>query len=163
MTQGHSASRKAYVKPTEAHEIDVVIRDLRKADIQEAMACGLEPKKAIIDSISQSTAVYTIMEGDRPIGLFGVGPTELKSMPGVRVGCVWMVGTPGISRISSTFLRQSHKWIENLHNYYPVLWNWVYASNTVHIRWLKWLGFKIIGLGTKGPKGLPFYQFIRVK
>jgi len=161
MTRARSAP-KAYVKPTEPHEIPVVIRDLRKADIQEALACGMDPHKAIMGSVAASTAIYTIMEGDRPIGLFGVGPIDLKEMPGVRVGCVWMVGTPGISRISTTFLKQSRKWVDTLHNYYPVLWNWVYASNTVHIRWLKWLGFKIIGMGSRGPHGLPFYQFIRV-
>ena len=161
MTRARSAL-KVCVKPTEPHEIPVVIRDLRKADIQEAMACGMDPHKAVTGSVAASTAVYTIIGGGRPIGLFGVGPVELKEMPGVRVGCIWMVGTPDISRISMESLKQSRRWVNTMHNYYPVLWNWVYAANAVHVRWLKWLGFKIIGMGARGPQGLPFYQFIRV-
>lgn len=159
MTPGPSESRpKAYVRMLDRNDmsdVDTVIRDLRQADIQEAMALGFSPAAAIKASVSGSTAVYTIMEGERPVGLFGVGPMDLPSMPGMKVGCVWMVGTPGITRISGTFLRQSKHWADLLHNYYPVLWNWASASNTVHIRWLKWLGFKIIGLGPRGPRAFP--------
>jgi hypothetical protein len=149
---------EAYVKAAEPKDIAEVAQALRKEDIAEANACGLDAKEALYGSARQSDYVMAIMEGEQAVGIFGVGATNQTG-----TGCVWMVGTPGIERISYTFLRQSRGWVDAMNDKYPVLWNRVYAKNEVHIRWLKWLGFKIIGLGAWGPKQEPFYQFIRMK
>jgi hypothetical protein len=54
--------------------------------------------------------------------------------------------------------------VDKLNEKYPVLTNYIYADNHVHLRWLKWLDFKIIRKIDKfGNFGLPFYEFIRVK
>lgn len=159
MTPEHSVP-EAYVKAAEPKDIAEVAADLRKEDVAEAWACGIDAKEGLQQSCNASTYVMAIMEGDKAVGIFGVGPGRLQDLD---VGVVWMIGTPGIERISYTFLRQSRWWVEAMNDKYPVLWNRAYAKNEVHLRWLKWLGFKILGLGAWGPHNEPFYQFIRTK
>jgi hypothetical protein len=152
----------AFVRPVERGDLEAVCCDLRRPDRDEAIALGLDPVKAVIQSAASSEILLTIDHLGSPIGLFGVVPSNMDQSEYGRTGCIWMVGTPGIERISGTFLRECRGWVDGLNLKYPILWNKVYALNTVHIRWLKWLDFKIISLESAGPKKEPFYQFIRV-
>lgn len=80
------------------------------------------------------------------------------------IGQVWLLGTEGIKMHSIEFLRKSREWVSRLHEEFPVLYNDIDSRNTVHIRWLQWLGFKFINeLPSYGYEGRLFYHFVRIK
>jgi hypothetical protein len=42
------------------------------------------------------------------------------------------------------------------------VYNYTYAKNTVHHRWLKWLGFTFLRKVNLGPEGKPFIEFAKI-
>lgn len=138
---------------------------LRSADRAEVSALGIDPEMALQSSWESSTQRYAIIKSDGTcIGIFGVGPAHHMSQTlGLSVGCVWMLGAKDLRHVRYSFLRQCHEWVETLGRNYDVLWNWADARNALHLKWLEWLGFKIIGTAPVGVNGELFHQFIKVK
>jgi len=138
---------------------------LREADKREIVSRGEDPELALEASWESSTQRYAIIRSDGTcIGIFGVGPAHHMSQKfGMSVGCVWMLGSNDLRHVRYSFLRQSREWVETLSKNYSVLWNWVDARNALHLKWLEWLGFKIIGTAPIGKSGELFHQFIKVK
>jgi len=83
-------------------------------------------------------------------GMAGVGPE----------GEVWMLCTPAIHDYPITFAREAKRFIESRTE--PLLWNIVDKRNTVHLKLLKFLGFKFLREISHGPKQLTFIEFCRV-
>ncbi len=118
---------------------------------------GEEPLDAMVSGFIYSDNPRTVLVGDTPVAMFGSGEVE----PGV--GAVWLLGTDGIHDISRQFLRESKHWLEQLHDNYEMLFNYVDERNTVHIKWLKWLGFKFINRHEQfGVENRPFFEFVRI-
>lgn len=99
-----------------------------------------------------SKICLTVEVNGRPAAMFGIATEPVHP----RVGMIWFLGTGRMRRIDRQFLRESEKWIDTLALGYDALANCVHESNTVHIRWLKWLGFSF--LGRRGP----FIEFARI-
>lgn len=137
---------------------------LRAADIREIRALGLTPEDGLMASWKACPQRYSIVSSGEIIGMFGVGPSHhMSERLGQPVGSVWMLGSDDLKRVKIGFLRSCHEWLEVLHRDYTILWNWADARNNLHLRWLEWLGFKIIGTAPIGVKGELFHQFLRVK
>ena len=67
------------------------------------------------------------------------------------------------TRDKRDFLRQSRIELKKVHKEFPVLFNYIDARNTVHLRWLKFMGFTIIKkLEIFGYEGRPFYEFVKI-
>lgn len=78
-------------------------------------------------------------------------------------GVIWLLATPAILDQRVTFLRHSKAWVERLQRQYPILCNCVDERNTVHIEWLKWLGFTFINRHPEyGAERIPFLEFVRI-
>jgi Protein of unknown function (DUF2833) len=136
--------------------------NLRAEDLIEIRSAHNDrpPYKSLIDGIVLSGDECWTIEANsgEVIAIFGAAKA------GDTVGCVWLLGSAKIKQIQREFLRHSKFWVDKMHERYPILANVVYAENTVHIKWLKWLGFKFIRKIDKyGNFGLPFYEFVRVK
>lgn len=138
---------------------------LRSADRKEVLSRGVEPELALQASWESSTQRYAIIKSDGTcIGIFGVGPAHhMSERLGMSVGCVWMMGSSDLKHVRYSFLRQCREWLETLEKNYDILWNWADARNSLHLKWLEWLGFKIIGTAPIGVNGELFHQFIKVK
>lgn len=163
MSPDRSGCNKPFVRLAEAGDAEYLSSRLRQEDQDECLALGVLPDKALLDSAQSSTSCFSIIrDKDEVIGMFGCGPSALKQEP-LRVGSVWLLGSPGIQDIRYTFLRQCRHWTAVLHADYDVLWNWADARNTVHVKWLKWLGFRIIQTAPIGVGGEEFHQFLRIK
>jgi hypothetical protein len=102
---------------------------------------------------------WTILDTSmKPIAIFGVATIAPS------VGSVWLLGSKGIVDVQREFLRHSKFWVDQLQEGYDVICNCVYEGNTVHIKWLKWLGFTFIRkIDSYGSLGLSFYEFLRIK
>ncbi len=135
--------------------------NLRKADLNEIEALTAEgPLQALKTSMALSTVRLTATHLGEPFAIWGICPIQED------VGAVWLLGTDTITIPSVTrqFLRFSKLYVEQFQSMYPLLFNYIDARNTVHIRWLKWLGFNFINLHPEfGVGKLPFYEFVRIK
>lgn len=147
------------VHPTKPEDAYLVAPRMRQEDINEVKAAsGLGPLEGLQRGIEASAECYTIWVGDNPIGIFGVVPTGNES-----IGCVWMLGTDIIKEHQIEFLRKSIEWRDEFQNTYSVLFNNIDARNTLHIKWLQWLGFTFINQFPEyGAELRPFYQFVRI-
>jgi len=88
--------------------------------------------------------------------MFGVVPEG-------KFGTVWLLGTDEIfTHASRDFLRLSKEWLSEVSAPFESVGNLVDARNTVHIRWLEWLGFEFIGVQSEfGVEKRPFLEFIQ--
>lgn len=77
-------------------------------------------------------------------------------------GAIWLLASDDIQKIRFSFLRESRKVVELLNQKYRTLWNYVDCRNELHLRWLKWCGFKFIRQLKYGVNQKPFYEFIRI-
>jgi len=113
---------------------------MRKADIDEVKASsGRSPSGALIYSLRKSDKAWTVMIDGVPEAMFGVGYINVLA----GVGAPWMLGTDEIERNAMGFLRRSVVCRSQLLERYPVLTNFVDERNTMSLRWLEWLGFKL--------------------
>ena len=146
------------VRPSVLNDCHVIAENIREDDRREILAMnGEEPLDAMVSGFIYSDNPRTVLVGDTPVAMFGSGEVE----PGV--GVVWLLGTDGIEDISIQFLRESKHWLEQLHDKYEMLFNYVDERNTVHIKWLRWLGFKFINRHEQfGVENRPFIEFVRI-
>ncbi|MCB9178960.1 MAG: DUF2833 domain-containing protein [Flavobacteriales bacterium] len=127
---------------------------LRDADRLECEAAGFDEGFALQESFKVTPDCRTVVYNNEPVGMFGVAPVPSS---GVRVGLVWFLGTNGMSKITTRFLRESRQWLETISADYDLLTNIVHHGNTLHIRWLQWLGFVFLSR-----RAGPFIEFVRI-
>ena len=125
--------------------------NLRQDDRREVEeGHGVVPTVAIpLSTLRGSCVSFTVPDG-RTAGLAGVTPDN----------AVWMLCTPAIEDFPHTFAREAKRFIESRPE--PLLWNIVDKRNTVHLKLLKFLGFKFLRELTYGPNNLTFIEFCRV-
>jgi hypothetical protein len=134
----------------------IVSERLRDADRREVRASGGDPLLSLQAGVSQSRPAITCLVDGTPEVIFGVVPG------GPSTGYVWLLGSDAIVRHRTHFLRLSGTWVSIFHERYPVLTNVVDERNTVHLRWLRWLGFEFIRRHPDwGPERRPFIEFKR--
>jgi hypothetical protein len=141
----------SYVRDSKFSDIYHIAANMRKEDIQEIEASsGLKPLEALINGWELSIHQKTICgDNNEPIAMFGI----------VLPNVVWMLATDKLSEIKIYFLKRCRDYIENLQLTYPLLTNYVDERNTVHIKWLKFCGFKFYE--TININGYNFIRFER--
>ena len=112
---------------------------------------GLDPMEELTLSVHRSSCVWFEVPNGKTAGMAGVGPN----------GEVWMLCTPAIHEYPITFAREAKRFIESREE--PLLWNIVDKRNIVHLKLLKFLGFKFLREISHGPKQLTFIEFCRVR
>jgi hypothetical protein len=148
-----------------AHSCDAALIGplLREADKSEIAAnSGLHPEEALRQSLDTSSEVHLACHPDgTPLSIFGIGPNTSEP----SIGIPWMVGTDEMSKYNIPLVRDARKWVDRHLNTYSILTNYVDSRNTVHLKWLRHIGFNIdetpqfVGVDLS----VPFYQFIRRK
>ena len=76
-------------------------------------------------------------------------------------GMIWMLCTPTIEEYPYRYARFCKRFIASRPE--TVLWNIVDKRNTIHLKLLKFLGFKFIREIKHGPHQLSFIEFYRVR
>lgn len=151
-----------YTRRSKASDIPVVAKNMRKEDVAEVQAAeGLPPDQALLFCFMAGKPCMTICNAKHePVAMWGVTPET------GRVGRVWMLGTDelvGDHRIRIRFLREVRRYLQELFETYAVLWNCVDARNTVHIRWIQWMGFTFVAEHPNyGAEGRSFLEFCQV-
>ena len=92
---------------------------------------------------------------------FRVPNGELAGIAGVHgEGQIWMLCTPAIHKYPITFAREEKRYVDSRQE--KLLWNIVDKRNKVHLKLLKFLGFKFLRELKHGPNQVTFIEFCRV-
>ena len=111
---------------------------------------GLNPMVELPLTVHRTSCVWFEVPNGKTAGMAGVGPK----------GEIWMLCTPAIHEYPITFAREAKRFVESRTE--PLLWNVVDERNTVHLKLLKFLGFKFLRRIPYGPNQLSFIEFCRV-
>lgn len=115
-------------------DIPVFLEKIRAVDKAEMNCAGhTDHAAALRKGIDLGPAFY-VSDKDGPILMAGFSAHDENK------AVVWMLGTPRIETLKWPFLKISRSVFEQWSAEYSVLTNRVWAANTVHIRWLEWLG-----------------------
>ena len=140
-----------YIHPITLEAAINVASNLRPEDRREAEEGHGWDLMEYAELIAQEgTAVYFTMPNGKTAGMAGVGDD----------GQIWMVCTPVIEKYPHSFARGSKRFVESRTE--PLLWNIVDRRNTVHLKLLRFLGFKFLREFRYGPNNLLFIEFCRV-
>ncbi len=87
---------------------------------------------------------------------------EICGIAGVHDGGqIWMLCTPAILKFPHTFAREAKRYVNSRQE--KLLWNFVDERNKIHLKLLRFLGFKFLRRFTYGPNNLSFIEFCRVR
>jgi hypothetical protein len=131
---------------------------LREQDRFEILtASGEDPEVVLPRALNGSKGIVTFVEtpGGDPILISGARPSH----PNAAV--IWMVGTPLLKTIAFRYAREAHRYVDEWHQQYPLLWNTAWAGNDLHLKWLKFMRFSFIRRVQY--RGQPFIEFARLQ
>lgn len=148
---------KRYMRVSTFDDARYLAPRLRKCDKEEIKAShNVKPVTALMLGVLNSDYPLSIIDGDKVVGMFGVVPTE-------HFASIWMLGSDDLQDISISFLRECRGVVEMFNKKHHLLANCVSAENKLHIKWLRWCGFKFIKLHERyGYEQKPFYEFVRL-
>lgn len=150
-----------HLTPTTVDDIAYIAPRLRKADREECQAAtGREPHGVLLDGLNMGDITLTLRDKNGlRVGVCGVVPSHIPD-----AGAIWLCATDDIYQNQITFLRQSREALKELQRDYLALFNCVDSRNTIHMKWLKWMGFTFINKHEKyGAEQRPFYEFVRIR
>jgi len=111
---------------------------------------GVDALEELLFAVHNTSCVWFEVPNGKTAGMAGVGPG----------GEIWMLCTPAIHEYPLTFAREAKRFVESRTE--PLLWNIVDKRNAVHLKLLRFLGFKFLREVKHGPNQLSFIEFCRV-
>ena len=132
-----------------ALEVASNLRPEDRREIEEGH--GLDPKVILTEAVDDDFCVYFTAPNGRTAGMGGI----------YNDGIIWMVTTPVIHDYPIAFVKEAKLVLASRRE--PILGNIVDKRNTVHLRLLKYLGFKFLREIRHGPNNLSFIEFCRVR
>lgn len=143
-------------------EVRYLAPRLRQADKNEIKAfAGVPAEIALPECVRAGRETWTMTGfSGEPVGLWG-----LQDVPDVpELGWVWMVCSAEVEKHPVQFIAAVKKFWPHLHKYHPIVTNHVDERNTAHIRWLRWMGFKLLRrIERWGAESRPFIEFARLQ
>lgn len=148
------------IRKADLKDVEELAANLRPEDIREiasTTAPGYSLDAILAFNVGASTEAYTVLDQSGGImAMLGVAPA------GDRTGSVWMHGSHLMSEHPVAFARHTPLVVDLLHRRYPILRNWADCRNKVHLKWLRWAGFRFIQVSTTfSNDGTPFVEFFR--
>jgi hypothetical protein len=133
------------VRPARPSEAEWLGERLREEDAREVQtATGRSPREIVPLSLALSPDCYTVRLADNgkvaadPFAIFGCSPD--RSVEGL--GVMWLLCSDAVRHAPISLLREAHYWVKHFARMYPAgLYNYVDTRNSLHVRWLKLLGF----------------------
>lgn len=153
MSSAVGPSKAPFIRQCTLFDVEELALTMRREDVEEIHhASRSTPREALLRGYHASEVLRTIERGGKVVAIFGV--------VGVlgRAGSPWMLGTDDLPRCRS-LLRECRARLEQYTIKYHHLTNSVWAKNTVHIEWIKWLGFQFDGSDLRN--GETFLHFHR--
>jgi len=141
-----------YIHPITLEAALTVASNLRPDDRREIEeGHGLDSTEYAKWIAQEGSAVWFEVPNGKTAGMAGVGPQ----------GEIWMLCTPAIHDYPITFAREAKRFVDGRSE--SLLWNVVDCRNIIHLKLLKFLGFKFLRQIFFGPNQLQFIEFCRVR
>ncbi len=151
----------AYMRGATLQDCYNLAPKLRKEDKEEIKAnANIKAIDALIQGFQLSEVPISVFDDEEEIVcMLGCCPTDIRS-----AAIIWLLASDGLAKnLSYRFLKHCRGGMEIFQKRYPVLYNFIDARNTLHIKWLKWCGFTIIQKHYNyGYEKRLFYEFIRI-
>jgi len=157
----HVINSETFPATATTSDIKYVADNMRQPDLDEIQALGKpDPHKALEECYRDSKPeCYSGVHKNIPVSMFGVVPHPDNP----KQGSIWLLGTDQITNdVPISFLRWSRVFLPTLLKDYELVSNIVDKRNTMHIKWIKWLGFSFLREVIYGPENRPFYEFARL-
>ena len=139
-----------YIHPATIEAAKEVASNLRPEDRREVEeGHGLDPMERLVWAAQNLPCVYFVVPNGKTAGMAGVEPD----------GTIWMLCTPAIHEYPITFAREAKRYVDSRQE--KVLHNIIDERNIVHLKLLKFLGFKNLGKISYGPNKLTFIKFYK--
>lgn len=132
--------------------VRAVALSLREADRREILALHPDPYEVLLKSVDMGESFVVWLDGV-PVGVGGFARDGSVTRP-------WLVGTSAMTRNWVGFAAASRPLFELMGRKYESLENWVSTQNSLHRRWLRWLGFQF--RETTTVNGTEFQRFVYV-
>ena len=140
-----------FIHPITVKAATEVAFNLRPDDLREVEeGHGIDHRLLPLLMTQNPSYVYFTVPDGKTAGMAGVGDK----------GDIWMLCTPEIHRHPIRFAREAKRYVDSRKE--PLLWNIVDSRNTVHLKLLKFLGFKFLRKFEHGPNNVQFIVFCRV-
>ena len=140
-----------HIRPITKEAAIEVASNLRLEDRREIEeGHGVDSTLALLEAVQKPSCVYFTVPSGKTAGMAGVDPG----------GQIWMVCTNAIHDYPIWFARQAKRYVER--QPHKLLWNIVDKRNVVHLKLLKFLGFRFLRELKHGPNQLTFIEFCRV-
>jgi len=140
-----------YIHPATLGAAFEVASNLRFEDHREVVeGHGHDPMVVLPEAVSRGFCVYFTVPNGKTAGMAGIHSN----------GAIWMLCTPAIEEYPITFAREAKRFIDSRPEKF--LFNIVDARNEVHLKLLKFLGFKFLRTIKYGPNNLPFIEFCKL-
>ena len=129
--------------------------NLTADDVVEIEAMGMTSLECLTASYNDSIYKYTCKVKGVPVCMFGLNPDSLLG----DKAKIWMLATDELKTIQRRFARHSKEVVREYLEDYPLLYNYIDVRNTESIKWLKWLGAKMLHAVPYGINGESFFYF----
>ena len=140
-----------HIHPATKEAAIYVASNLLPDDYREVVeGHGHDPLNALVVGVQNSDSVYFTNPDNEICGMAGV----------YEGGAIWMLCTKFIYKYPHTFSREAKRYVNSRTE--KLLWNIVDERNKVHIKLLRFLGFKFLRRFPYGPNNLSFIEFCRV-
>ncbi len=113
---------------------------------------GADPLEYLLLEAAKAECICFKSPSGRTAGMAGVEKED---------GRIWMLCTDVILDTPIKFAREAKRYVDSREE--KLLWNVVDQRNKVHLKLLKFLGFKFLRELNYGPNQLPFIEFCRVR
>jgi len=124
-------------RPTTEADMVFVAGRMRTADRLEVFrASGVGAHEALVESVKDSSWAVTVVFDGEPVAIFGF---TYQGGPSAQV---WMLGTPTLAKHPRVVLTEGRRITDSWMDFFPLQQNYVDATNTFAIRWLRKLGFR---------------------
>ncbi|MDP3869929.1 hypothetical protein [Phenylobacterium sp.] len=143
--------------PATLQHVRDLLPTLRPEDARELQSSsGGAPFVSMVRAIGLSDwSVAALDEDNLPVVLFGLARLD------EGVGTPWMVASTKITQHALQVARFTRPIVAKMNRDYPILWNRADLRNSLHLKWLRWAGFRF-GALVDAPDGSPFIEFSRI-
>ena len=139
-----------YIHPITLEAAIEVASNLRPDDRREVEeGHGHDPIEVLTKAVSIPSTVYFTVPNGKTAGMAGVS----------NDGGIWMLCTPAINDYPITFAREAKRYVDR--QPHKLLWNILDKRNRVHLKLLRFLGFKFLREFKYGPNQLTFIEFAK--
>jgi hypothetical protein len=156
MVSGTYKYNRVWVRRVMPGDINALLANMRKKDIEECKAFGMSPGRALRRAVKSALYAKSAWLDGKIVAMWGVSGPVIS-----EVGGAWMLTGNGVETIPLTFVHIAMQELEEMHKYKKALTGHVAADYHEAVRLLSILGFSIARPRQVGHNGVLLHQVVR--